>query len=176
MSITVLRYYAACKAQGLDRKSLPYYGYLQPFCAWYGLFWFSMVTLFYGYFVFRAHEWSTKNFFGSYTILGVDVLLYLFWKFFKKTKIINKHDIDLGWERPTIDAYEATFIDAPVGFWRLVFDICSLPENETLSCVLKTYMDCMLMISSGKCCSSLACGSNAYRITPPSHPQVRDMP
>ena len=27
-------------------------------------------------------------------------------------------EADLTWEGPTIDAYEATFIDPPVGFWR----------------------------------------------------------
>jgi len=26
-------------------------------------------------------------------------------------------DADLVWERPTIDAYEASFMDPPVGFW-----------------------------------------------------------
>lgn len=118
MCATFLKYHAACKAQGLDRKVLPYYGYLQPFCAWYGLIWMTMVTLFYGYAVFRTGGWDLETFFGSYTILGVDALLYVGWKIIKRTKAVNKHDVDLVWERPTIDAYEATFIDPPVGFWR----------------------------------------------------------
>lgn len=97
---------------------MPYYGYLQPYCAWFGLVWMTIVTLFYGYTVFRSGFWSTKDFFGSYCILGVDVILFVFWKFFKKTKFLKAHEVDLVWERPTIDAYEATFIDPPVGFWR----------------------------------------------------------
>lgn len=36
----------------------------------------------------------------------------------KKTKFVGKYEMDLVWQRPTIDAYEATFIDGPIGFWR----------------------------------------------------------
>lgn len=118
MCTTFIRYYAACKAQGLDRRSLPYYGWLQPFCAWFGLGWMIMVTLCYGYAVFRSGQWSAKDFFGAYTILGVDVILLVGWKLLKRTKFVGVSEIDLVWERPTIDAYEATFIDPPVGFWK----------------------------------------------------------
>ena len=44
-------------------------------------------------------------------------LLYPFWKILKKTKIVKPHEADLVWERPTIDAYEDTFLDPPAGFW-----------------------------------------------------------
>lgn len=118
MCITFIRFHKACKVQGLDRKSLPYTGYLQPFCAWYGLVWMTFVTLFYGYAVFRNGSWNTKDFFGSYTIVGVDIIIFVIWKVWHRTKFIKPNDVDLVWERPTIDAYEATFIDPPVGFWR----------------------------------------------------------
>lgn len=44
--------------------------------------------------------------------------LYLIWKVIKRTKLVKPHEADLVWERPIIDAYEASFIDPPVGFWR----------------------------------------------------------
>lgn len=44
--------------------------------------------------------------------------LYLIWKLIKRTKLIKPQEADLIWERPVIDAYEASFIDPPVGFWR----------------------------------------------------------
>jgi len=125
MSITYIRFHSACKAQNLDRKALPYTGWLQPWCAYWGLFWFSLVTLCYGYAVFRSGGWNLKSFFGSYTILGVDVLLLVGWKLLKKTRFKRVHEIDLVWERPTIDAYEATFIDPPVGFWQGEFSCCA---------------------------------------------------
>ena len=34
--VTFLRFYAGMKAQGMDRKKLPYYSIFQPYAAWYG--------------------------------------------------------------------------------------------------------------------------------------------
>ena len=94
----------------------PYSGYFQPYCAWVGLVWYIVMVLCYGYQYIR--DWSVSDFFSCYTILGVDVILYVFWKVLKRTKVVGKYEADLVWERPSIDAYEATFIDPPVGFWR----------------------------------------------------------
>jgi amino acid transporter len=44
-------------------------------------------------------------------------ILYFGWKFTKKTKIIPPEDVDLVWEAPIVDAYEASFTEKPVGFW-----------------------------------------------------------
>ena len=44
--------------------------------------------------------------------------LFLIWKIIKRTKMVKPHEADLVWERPLIDAYEASFTDPPVGFWR----------------------------------------------------------
>lgn len=141
MCITYIRFHKACKVQGLDRKSLPYTGYLQPFCAWYGLVWMTLVTLFYGYAVFRNGAWSTKTFFGSYCILGVDAIIFVIWKIWHRTKFIKPNDVDLVWERPTIDAYEATFIDPPVGFWRGAYMI------------LNRAFETLLLTTEQKCCN-----------------------
>jgi amino acid transporter len=45
------------------------------------------------------------------------IILFGGWKIFKKTKYIRPHEVDLVWERPQIEAYEATFTEPPVGFW-----------------------------------------------------------
>lgn len=37
ISITYLRFYAGLKAQGIDRKKLPFYSKTQPYAAWYVL-------------------------------------------------------------------------------------------------------------------------------------------
>ena len=58
----------------------------------------------------------------------MDPILYIFWKFYKKTKIVSKYEADLVWERPTIDAYEETFIDPPVGFWREMLQLFGLKK------------------------------------------------
>lgn len=116
MCITFLGFYKACKAQGLDRKTLPYYGYLQPFCAWVGIVAMSLILLFYGYTAFAP--WSVAKFFQNYTMQLVAPILYVGWKLIKKTKILKPNEVDLVWERPVIDAYEEG-CDVPViGFWR----------------------------------------------------------
>ena len=103
MCITYLRFHAGCKAQGLDRKSLPYVGYFQPYCAYIGLAWTTLIIFFYGYPSFKG-GFQVKYFFYSYTMPILDIILFTFWKFFKKTRWLRAHEMDLVWERPTIDA------------------------------------------------------------------------
>lgn len=35
ISVTYIRFHKGMKAQGIDRKTLPYYSNLQPYAAWY---------------------------------------------------------------------------------------------------------------------------------------------
>ena len=35
----------------------------------------------------------------------------------KKTSFKKAHEVDLVWDAPLIDAYEASFVTPPVGFW-----------------------------------------------------------
>ena len=113
MSATYIRFYAGCKAQGLDRKSLPYTGYFQPYCGYIGLIWSCLIVLFYGYGSFR-NTFQLNNFWYAYTMPILDLVLFIGWKLIKRTKFIGAYEMDLVWERPTIDAYEATFYDEPV--------------------------------------------------------------
>lgn len=116
MCTTYIFYYNAVKAQGLDRKTLPYFGYFQPYCAYLGLAWMIMIVTCYGYSSYAP--WSTENWFIYYAMVIVAFLTFTGWKIVKRTKFIKPLEADLIWERPTIDAYEATFIDPPSGFWR----------------------------------------------------------
>lgn len=84
-----------------------------------------MVVLCFGYGSWRP-EFSVASFFSYYTLVIIDPILYIFWKFFKKTRMLRYTEVDLVWERPTIDAYEATFVDPPVGFWREMVQLTGL--------------------------------------------------
>ncbi|KAJ5703138.1 hypothetical protein N7488_010686 [Penicillium malachiteum] len=116
--ITFIFYYRACKVQGVDRRQFSYFGRFQPYCAYLALVWMFLVTLFYGYPAFKP--WSVSTFWSDYTMQIVIPCLFVLWKLFKRTKMVKAHECDLVWERPLIDAYEASFIDPPVGFWREV--------------------------------------------------------
>lgn len=50
--IIYLFFHRALKAQGFNRNDLPYKGWAQPFCGWYGLCALTFVVICYGYTVF----------------------------------------------------------------------------------------------------------------------------
>lgn len=115
--ITFLQYYRACKAQGVDRKTRPYYGYFQPYGTWIALVCIVLVGYTYGYQSFMP--WDTETFFANYTMQVTAPILYVFWKVLKKTKVKKPSEVDLVWERPMIDLYEAQALidDPPTTFW-----------------------------------------------------------
>jgi amino acid transporter len=117
MSVTYIFFYRACKAQNIDRRSLPYYGYFQPYCGFVCACWFTTVVCVYGYTVFLPGFWSIKDFFTYYTMVIVAPCLFFGWKLVKRTKFIKPEEADLVWDRPAIDAYEAAWDDDGNDFW-----------------------------------------------------------
>ncbi|KAK9236679.1 amino acid permease/ SLC12A domain-containing protein [Lipomyces kononenkoae] len=115
--VTYLRFYYACRAQGVDRKSLPYYGWAQPYCGYVGLIWMVFIVCTYGYTTFLPGKWNIGTFFTYYTMVLLAPILYFGWKLLKKTKVIRPGEVDLVWDRPIIDAYEAPFIDKNTSLW-----------------------------------------------------------
>lgn len=57
-------------------------------------------------------------------------ILFFGWKLIKRTKIVKPLEVDLVWERPTVDAYEATFLDPPVGFWTEMIQLVGFKRNK----------------------------------------------
>lgn len=66
MCITFLFWKRACEAQGLERKGLPFFGWWQPYVAYYGLFWTLLMTFVGGYAVFLPGNWDIPTFLFSY--------------------------------------------------------------------------------------------------------------
>jgi amino acid transporter len=129
MCITYLRFYKACKVQGLDRKTLPYCGWFQPYGTYVALAFEIVVVFVYGYSTFLPGAFTLESFFTYYTMVGVAPILYVFWKVLKRTKIKKAHEIDLVWDAPLIDAYEASFITPPVSFWTEMLQLIGLKRN-----------------------------------------------
>lgn len=115
ISITFINYHKACVAQGVDRKTRPYYGYLQPYGAYIALFCQTIICLTYGYYAFRP--WSVEVFFQNYSMQIVAIVLFVGWKVIKKSRYVRPREVDLVWERPEIEAYEASITEPPTGFW-----------------------------------------------------------
>ncbi|KAH6656508.1 amino acid permease/ SLC12A domain-containing protein [Truncatella angustata] len=128
--IAYIFFYRACEAQGLDRKSLPYYGAFQPYCAWIGLVFMTAVVCTYGYSVFLPGKWSIKTFFTYYTMVLVAPILYFGWKITHKTKFVKPEEADLEWVAPGITAYEAAYTEEAPGFWTEIMQIFGLRKNK----------------------------------------------
>ncbi|OHW99704.1 general amino acid permease agp2 [Colletotrichum incanum] len=116
ISVVYVFFYRACNAQGLDRKTLPYYGYFQPYCAYIAIVWMTFMVTCFGYTTFLPGRWDTLTFFSYYTMIFVGIITFSTWKFFKRTRFIPATEADLIWDKPIIDAYEAQFTEPPTNF------------------------------------------------------------
>ncbi|KAF2089199.1 amino acid permease [Saccharata proteae CBS 121410] len=82
--------------RGISRDSLPYKGILQPYMAWYGVFFNVLIIFTQGFTCFMP--WSTSSFFVNYISLIIFVVLYLGHKIVFRTKFVDpmEADIDTG--------------------------------------------------------------------------------
>jgi amino acid transporter len=126
---TYIAFYKACKAQGLDRKTLPYCGWFQPYGTWFALCFEIVVVFVYGYSTFKPGNFTAEGFVTYYTMVIVAPIFFVFWKVLKRTKWRAPHEVDLVWDAPLIDAYEASFITPPVGFWTEMLQLIGLRRN-----------------------------------------------
>lgn len=133
MSVVYLFFHRALKAQGISRDTLPYKGWLQPFCGWFGLCTMTLTVIFYGYTTFLTGWWDTGTFFSYYAMCFASPILYFGWKLIKRTKVIKPEEADLVWERPSIDAYEATFDKGGPGFWEECREAVGLRKRVKVS-------------------------------------------
>ncbi|CAJ0549998.1 Ff.00g099280.m01.CDS01 [Fusarium sp. VM40] len=115
--ITYIRFYSACKAQGVDRKTLPYRGYFQPYSAWIALFFLVLIALSGGYRVFTPGNFTSDGFLTSYAMILLAPITYLGWKLFGRSEVIKALEIDLIWLRPEIDDYESRLPILSNSFW-----------------------------------------------------------
>ncbi|KAK4685101.1 hypothetical protein P7C73_g5055, partial [Tremellales sp. Uapishka_1] len=95
LCVCFIRFYAACKAQGIDRHTLPYRGRLQPYTAWVGAIGALIITIFSGFSVFLAGNWSASNFIASYIGIPIYIIPFLAWKLFKRTRFVRASEMDL---------------------------------------------------------------------------------
>ncbi|KAI0023969.1 amino acid permease/ SLC12A domain-containing protein [Xylariomycetidae sp. FL0641] len=116
MTLTFIFFYNACKAQGLDRQTLPYCGYFQPYGAYIALVWMIIIEAIFGYTVFLPGNWNTGDFFSYYTMALIAFVSFTSWKLIKRTSFVKPHEADLIWDKPLIDAYEASFTEPPTRF------------------------------------------------------------
>ncbi|KAI9836837.1 MAG: hypothetical protein M1819_001002 [Sarea resinae] len=83
----------AMKAQNIPRDNLPYKTMLQPYSAWYGLFFCILIIITQGFTAFIP--WSTSEFFAAYISVIIFVALYLGHKIVYRRPFVKAAEADL---------------------------------------------------------------------------------
>ncbi|KAJ3870099.1 amino acid permease/ SLC12A domain-containing protein [Lentinula novae-zelandiae] len=94
INLTYIRFHKGLKAQGFDRRKLPYIGPLQPYASWYALFMTVLFCVFSGFDVFLKGEWDTATFVTTYLPLALFPVLYVGAKMYYRQPIIKPQDMD----------------------------------------------------------------------------------
>ncbi|TVY42493.1 General amino acid permease [Lachnellula occidentalis] len=116
-AITYRHFYAALKAQGISRDSLPYKGRFQPYTSYFAIGGCLFMILASGYYLFLDGAWDIMYFFLTYAMLGFFFLAAIFWKVVKRTTYVKPGtaDLELDGQKQEIDVYEAIYTPSESG-------------------------------------------------------------
>jgi amino acid transporter len=106
---TYTRFRKALIAQGVDRNTLVFRAKWQPYTAWAAFVYFALIIVFNGFKVFTQTKggWGSSqltDFFTAYVGIPIFGLLFLFWKVFKRTKVVNPAEADIWSGKAALDA------------------------------------------------------------------------
>ncbi|KAH7924877.1 hypothetical protein BV22DRAFT_1119908 [Leucogyrophana mollusca] len=110
IALTYIQFHKGMKAQGIDRRTLPYWTRLQPFAAWYTLVGCLIIGLFGGYAVFLKGNWNTATFVTTYLpFIGFPVM-YIGARLYHRVGPVAPIDMDF---KSDIAEIEADIVDDP---------------------------------------------------------------
>ncbi|KAL8759231.1 MAG: hypothetical protein Q9199_000918 [Rusavskia elegans] len=105
VSIAYIRFYAALKTQGIDRRTLVFRSHFQPYTAYFSLCFFGMIALFNGFHTFGPFD--IHGFVTAYVGIPIYFALYAFWKICKGTKLVKAHEADIHTGKAAMDVADA---------------------------------------------------------------------
>lgn len=100
INFTYIRFSKGLKAQGIDRRTLPYWSYANKgqFASYYAITLISIILFFSSYSVFLnvngKSNWDAPTFVTNYLPVFLFPVLWIGWKFFKKTHFVRPHEMD----------------------------------------------------------------------------------
>lgn len=104
---TYTKFHKALQAQGVDRSTLLFRAYGGTTSAWISFAYFALIIVFNGFAVFTQRPWGDAeltSFFTAYIGIPIFVLLYLFWKIFKRSKPVRPAEADIWSGKAALDA------------------------------------------------------------------------
>ncbi|KAL4764251.1 uncharacterized protein BDW70DRAFT_156907 [Aspergillus foveolatus] len=122
---TWIRFNAAIKAQGIDKKSfLPSVSRFQPYAGYWAFFWaFSFLWL-QGYAVFIKGNWEVSTFIFNYGIIALASVIGIGRKVLKRTPFHKSEDVDL------VSGLE--FFNALTEYYRHEWEAAPLTVKDTI--------------------------------------------
>lgn len=108
MSITYLCWRRACRAQGVDRDSLPYKSRWLPYGTYFALPAAIIVTLTNGYDVFLNGGWDTATFIFAYASPFWFIFVFILRKAVRRVPLVKAHEAQLWVGLEEIEEHEAT--------------------------------------------------------------------
>ncbi|KAI0784619.1 amino acid permease [Abortiporus biennis] len=116
ISIIYIQFYKGLKAQGFDRKTLPYRSPLQPFAAYYAATLCLLICILSGWSVFLKDNWATDFFVTNYLPLIAFPILYVGARLRWRTRFKNPSEMDFETGLDEIEA--ASYDDSPKTKWQ----------------------------------------------------------
>ncbi|ANZ77587.1 BA75_05213T0 [Komagataella pastoris] len=109
--VTYTRFYAALKHKGIDRRSLPFYAWFQPYTAIFGGFCtFSMIFISQYLLFYPSREyWAVSTFLFAFLSLFIIVALFIAYKLVFRTKWKSVDEIDWEIELQEVERDQAYF-------------------------------------------------------------------
>ncbi|KZZ89358.1 Amino acid/polyamine transporter I [Moelleriella libera RCEF 2490] len=107
---TYVRFYKGLQAQGVSRDTLPYRSPFQPYLAYFGIVFCSVVALFNGFDAFFPGKFSAKSFVPPYIDIPIFIALFVGYKLIKGTKLVGLSEMDLWSGKAEIDSLEGTWV------------------------------------------------------------------
>ncbi|KAG9194112.1 hypothetical protein G6011_04147 [Alternaria panax] len=104
---TYTRFRKACIAQNVERSTMVFASKWQPYVAWIAFTYFALIIIFNGFKVFTTTPWGSDqltDFFTAYIGVAIFFLLFVFWKIFKRTKMVNPAEADIWSGKAALDA------------------------------------------------------------------------
>ncbi|KAF7971190.1 hypothetical protein HWV62_21868 [Athelia sp. TMB] len=104
MNWTYVRFAKGMALQGFDRKKLVYHSSMQPYLAYWGMFWTGIFVIINGFEVFW--NFNASGFLTSYINIPLFFILWLGWKVAKRSKMWRYEDMDFVTGIPSLEETE----------------------------------------------------------------------
>lgn len=102
-------FYRALKAQGIDRSTLPFVGWYQPWLAIIGGSLAFVMTFVGTYTIFLPGGWDFKSFLFSYLMIFIDIAIFVGCKILMHTKWKRPEEVDLVSGLKEVEMHEEAF-------------------------------------------------------------------